>query len=425
MRRVVITGAGVVSPIGTGLAAFHQGLLQARPGVDAIRGFDAGSFAVRIAGEVRDLDLEAVDLPHAEAPALRRDRKSLFGVVAAREAVAQAFGAAGPLSGYPPERLALYVAAGLEIFHLQDLVGHVDPRGVAGGALLAQVTAAPALARLQIPADLGARIIAREAAVEGPCAVNVSACAAGTQALGEALWAIRHGAVDAALAGGYDSMVNPLGVGGFTLLGALSVANHLGGGASRPFDARRDGFVLGEGAAIFVLEEAQHARRRGARVLAEVLGYASTMDAHKVTDPCPDQAGAAAAIAGALDDAGIQPAELDYINAHGTGTPKNDPAETAAIRAVLGPHADRVPVSSTKSQVGHLIGAAGAVELAATLFALEHGVVPATINLSTPDPRCDLDYVRGEPRALQVHRALSNSFGFGGQNASIVVGCPR
>ena len=419
MRRVAITGAGVVSPIGVGVPDFFQGLQTARPGVDTIRSFDASTFASRVAGEVRGLDRDAVALDGPEAAGLRRDPKSLFGLVAAREALAGASFGDPP---YSPRRVGLFVSAGLEIFHLQDLVAHTAGGALAGGALLEQVAANPPLSMLQIPADLGARAVAREAGAEGYYTVNVSACAAGTQSLGEAMLAIRHGAVDAAIAGGYDSMVNPLGVGGFTLLGALSSANELRGGASRPFDAGRDGFVLGEGAAMFVLEELNSARGRGAPVLAELLGYASTLDAYRVTDPAPDSAGATAAMRGALADAGLEPADVDHINAHGTGTPKNDPAETAAIRAVFGAHADHVPVTSTKSQIGHLIGAAGAVELLAALFALRQQVIPATINLTRPDPRCDLDYVPRQPRPARVRRVLSNSFGFGGQNACLVVG---
>ena len=232
---------------------------------------------------------------------------------------------------------------------------------------------------------------------------------------------MREGAPAVVLTGGYDSMVNPLGVGGFCLLEALSTANELLGAASRPFDARRDGFVLGEGAAMYVLEELERARARGAMILAEVRGYASTLDAYRVTDPDPDGAGAAAAMLGALADAGLTPRAIDYINAHGTGTRKNDPTETTAIKRVFGADAYHIPISSLKSQVGHLIGAAGALELSAALFALEEQLLPATINLTHPDPECDLDYVPLTPRPAKVKRVLSNSFGFGGQNASLVI----
>jgi 3-oxoacyl-(acyl-carrier-protein) synthase len=344
----------------------------------------------------------------------------MFGLVAAREALAGAGLQAGARP--TPDRMAVMVAAGLEIFHLEDLVRFVENGRVDGARLMAALECHPPLSRLQIPAHLAARAIAREVGAAGLFSVNVSACAAGTQSIGEAFRAIREGAADLAVAGGYDSMVNPLGVGGFGLLEALSTANELRGGASRPFDARRDGFVLGEGAAMLVLEAEELAHKRGAPIHAEVLGYASTMDAFRVTDPAPDQAGAISAIRGALADAGLEPNSIDYVNAHGTATPKNDPAETAAIRSVFGAHADELPVSSTKSQVGHLIGAAGALELLATVFALEQNLLPATINLEQPDPQCDLDHVALKPRPACIERALSNSFGFGGQNACIVIG---
>ncbi len=423
-RRVVVTGYGVVSPIGTGAEAFGAGLRSARPGVGPIRRFDARSFVTRVAGEVDDLDTAAVTLPEREAPALLRDPKSLYGLLAGREAMAMAFGPQrdAPAVGYAPERVSAYIATGLEIFNLPDLVPHVTARGADGVRLLQQLQARPAGAFLQIPANLGARCLARELGAGGALAVNVSACAASAQAIGEALLAVRCGATDVALAGGYDSMINPLGVGGFCLLKAMSTANELGAAASRPFDARRDGFVLGEGAALFVLETLERAQQRGAEPLAELLGYATTLDAFQVTAPDPEQAGAIAAMRGALSDARRRPEQIDWVSAHGTATWLNDRAETQALRAVMGAHADRVPVSGSKSQLGHLIGAAGAVELATGLFALRSDLLPATINLTDPDPACDLDYVPLQPRRARVRTFLSNSFGFGGQNACLVAG---
>ncbi len=426
MRRVAVTGMGVVSPIGNGVPAFFSGLRDARSGVGAIRSFDATGLPTRIAAEVRSLDLAPAvrEVPEERRAALLRDRKSVFGLVAAREALLDAFGAGGPSAHHAPERIGVSVATGLEIFHLEDLAQHVRDGRIAGPALAAALSVAPAGAFLQIPADLGAREIAREAGARGFLAVNVSACAAGAQAIGEAWLAVRRGAADAVVAGGYDSMVNPLGVGGFCLLEALSRANELGAAASRPFDAGRDGFVLGEGSGMVVLEELSAARARGARIHAEVLGYGSTLDAFRVSDPAPGEAGAAGAMAQALARAGLGPGDVDYVNAHGTGTRKNDPAETRAVRQVFGAHADRLPVSSTKSQIGHLIGAAGAVELLAAIFAVERQLLPATINLHERDPECDLDYVPNAPRPARVRRALSSSFGFGGQNAALLVGSP-
>jgi 3-oxoacyl-[acyl-carrier-protein] synthase II len=424
VRRVAITGLGVVSPIGVGVPAFFAGLREARSGVGPIRAFDATGLATRIAAEVSGLDPDAAAaaVPEPRRAALLRDRKSLFGVAAAREALAAAFGEPGPGAFHAPARLGVSVATGLEIFHLEDLEPHVRAGRIDGAALARAVAAAPAGAHLQIPADLGAREIARLASARALFSVNVSACAAGSQAIGAGFLAVRDGAADAVVAGGYDSMVNPLGVGGFCLLEALSRANDLGPGASRPFDAARDGFVLGEGAGMVVLEDYEAARARGATIHAELLGYGSTLDAYRVSDPLPGEAGAVGAMERALAAAGLAPEAIDYVNAHGTGTRKNDPAETRAIRRVFGAHADRLPVSSTKSQVGHLIGAAGAVELVASVFALREQLLPATINLSERDPECDLDYVPNVPRPGRVRRVLSNSFGFGGQNAALVLG---
>jgi 3-oxoacyl-[acyl-carrier-protein] synthase II len=314
------------------------------------------------------------------------------------------------------------VARGLEVFHLAYLGRNYRDRAVDGRRIWDEIARSSPYACIQVPSDLGVRLIASEWDAQGPVMVNVSACAAGTQAIGEAMQAIRDGVVDLAIAGGYDSMVNPLGFGGFCMLDAMSKSNDLAAGASRPFDVHRDGFVLGEGAGMVVLEEASAARARGATILAEVLGYGSTLDAYRVSDPAPDQAGAVACIRAALLDGGVEPGSIDYVNAHGTATRKNDPAETAALRAVFGDHADRLAVSSTKSQMGHLIGAAGAVELLAAVFALQRQVLPATINLERPDPACDLDYVPNVPRPGRVRAVLSNSFGFGGQNAAIVLG---
>jgi 3-oxoacyl-[acyl-carrier-protein] synthase II len=425
VRRVVVTGVGVVSPIGNGLPDFLEGLRTSRRGIGTIRSFDSTSFSSRIAGEVKDLAMKELALPEEEGPALLRDPKGLYGLAAAQEALRGAFGNGMPSACYGRDRMGLFMAAGLEIFNLADLVAYVDGGSVLGEALQKSLDTAPAFSRLQIPAHLAARCIARQVEAEGQFAVDVSACAAGTQAIGEAFWAIRDGAADMMVTGGYDSMVNPLGVGGFTLLQALSTANELGGGASRPFHAKRDGFVLGEGAAVIVLESLDGARARSAPILGEVLGFGSTMDAFRVTDPATDQRGAIGAMRNALADASISPEQVDYVNAHGTGTEKNDPAETAAIRAAFGAHADALPVSSTKSQIGHLIGAAGAVEFVATLLAIEHGFLPATINLDETDPECDLDYVPENVRDANVNVAVSNSFGFGGQNACIVLSSGR
>jgi 3-oxoacyl-[acyl-carrier-protein] synthase II len=422
VNRVVITGAGVASPLGTGKPRFFAGLREARSGVRDIRSFDASSFPVRIAGEVPDLNADSMALPFPEAAALRRDPKALFFIEAAREALAQAF-LAQPLGAFlDPFRVGISVATGLEIFHAPDLFAHVSGHQLNRGSLFEQALREPIKAFMEIPSDLAVTCVAREAGVRGPCALNVSACAAGSQALGEGFYLLREGVLDAVIAGGFDSMVNPVGVGGFCRLGALSTSNHLGGAASRPFDGTRDGFVLGEGAAAFVLESFESAQRRGAQILAEVLGYGSSLDAFRVSDPDEHERGAVAAMRAALEDAQLAPAAVDYINAHGTGTRKNDPAEARAIREVFGDSPP--PISSSKSQIGHLIGAAGAVEAMAVLFALSEQILPATINLHSQDPECALDCVPNQPRPARVRIALSNSFGFGGQNACLVLAAP-
>lgn len=419
---MVVTGIGVVTPIGIGLGAFYEGLRQAQSGVGPIASFDARGFPTQIAGEVKAPVALPGWLPAAQHAAIERDPKSRFALAAAQQALVDAFGRHAPSDFYDGARISAFIASGLEIFLLVDLVQHLGDRGVDARSLMETVQQSPVYSRLQIPAHLAARAIARHAGVKGRLVVNVSACAAGTQAIGEAFWAIRGGLADMVVTGGYDSMVNPLGVGGFCMLGALSSANHLKDAASRPFDARRDGFVLGEGSAIMVLEEYGAARRRGAHFYAEVLGYGASLDAHGVADPDPDGEGALRAMKAALGLAGLPPTQIGYINAHGTGTPKNDPVETRAIRRLCGPAADKIPVSSLKSQIGHLIGAAGAVEFVAGIFALTQGIVPATINLEQPDPACDLDYVPNRPRLAVIETFLSNSFGFGGQNAAIVAG---
>jgi len=421
MRKVVVTGLGVVSPIGIGQSAFFAGLAQAKPGIAEIRSFDASTFDTRIAGEVKNCPAIPAWVEEPERQALQRDPKSQFAVVAAEEAVDDAFAQSDIQKIHAPERISAFIGAGLEIFHPFELAPMVKPDHIDGAAFHALLQSG-SYASMQIPAHIAAKLCAQRAQAQGRLAVNLSACAAGTQAIGEAFLAIADGSADMAIAGGYDSMVNPLGLGGFCLLDALSRANHLGAAASRPFDAQRDGFVMGEGSGMCILEEAQIAKARGAKIYAQILGYASSLDAYRVADPRPDQDGAVRSMRLALTRAGLAPLQIDYINAHGTGTRKNDPTETRAIRKVFQSAADSIPVSSIKGQIGHLIGAAGAVEFISGVFALQKQIIPATLNLENPDPECDLDYVPQKPRAARVRRFLSNSFGFGGQNASIIAG---
>ncbi len=398
MRRVVVTGLGPVTPIGIGIESLVDGLCCSRNGVGPITHFDASTYPSRFAAEVKGVSPRAI-LGDEAGEALLADRKVALAVLAARLAVVDAF-----WEPRLPRKFALLsLGVGLEVLLLDHLVE--DP----GGEHF-----------LRVPLDRAPREVSRRFLTLGPIVTHVSACVAGSQAIGHAFRAIRRGEFDLALAGGTDSMINPMGLGGFSLLSALSTRNERT--ACRPFDRRRDGLVLGEGAAVLVLEEREHALRRGAHIHAEILGYGTTLDAHHVTAPPQDGEGAARAIRAALRDARVAPEAIDYVNAHGTSTPQNDPAETKAIKAALGARAREIPVSSTKSQIGHTISAAGAIEAVVTVLALERGIVPPTINLEEPDAECDLDHVPGTAREAKLRVALSNSFGFGGQNAILVLG---
>lgn len=412
MNRVVITGLGVASPVGTGVPAFWANLCAGRSGIRPISLFDASGLPVRIGGEVRDLDVAALsgDFPTAAG---QRDRKVLLGLAAAREAVRD--------SGLPDESLAeamLAAGVGLEVFFLQDVtpLAHATNPGRA----LAQAVAARQAAELQTPVDRLATLLGDRFGLAGGRVTNCSACAAGSQVVGDAFHLIRDGEADVALAGASDSMLNPLGLGGFSLLRVLSTENDQPATACRPFDASRKGTVLGEGSGFVVLESLRHAQARGARVYAELLGYGSSMDAFRVSDPEPTGRGAVLSMSAALADARLSPGQIDCVNAHGTGTPKNDVVETSAIKDVLGPRAKEIPVHAVKSMTGHLIAASGAVEAVVAAMTLHAGVVPPTINVVRSDPECELDYVPGRARPFAGATVLSNSFGFGGQNATLI-----
>ncbi len=425
MRRVVATGLGVVSPIGSGISHFFQGLKYGRSGIGAITRFDAQSFTTRIAGEVKEVPKAPDWLDHIDCKAILSDPKSIFCLTAADEAIQDAFGHQSPHAYYPPQRIGMFIGAGLEIFHLQEWLDFIQGTTLDVDAMLQSHMYDSNQSTIQVPSDLAPQAIAKHLhAGAGTCTI-VSACAAGTQSIGEAFLAVRDGIIDLAVCGGFDSMINPLGVGGFNLLDALSTSNHLGNRASRPFDAHRDGFVLGEGSGICILEELHAAQKRKARIWAEVYGYASSANAAHVSDPDIQLNSTVRVMQKAMERSCIYPDQIDYINAHGTGTRKNDPVETKAIKSVFKSKAADIPVSSTKSQIGHLIAAAGAVEFIAGVFAIHNGILPATINLTHPDPECDLDYVPNKPRPAKVHNFLSNSFGFGGQNATLVAGMLR
>jgi len=423
-KRVVITGMGVITPLGHSPAGMFRALLHGRSGVGPITSFDASRLPTTFAGQVTDFDLgQHVRQPQRWADAGLNSR---FAAAAAQHALDDA----GLLEATTVDRTrcGVYLGTGegtQDFDHLITLVARsyrpeqrgMDALSFSGGALALLHPRREYEQELHTtPAHL-----ADHFDLQGPNYNCLTACAAGSQAIGEALERIRHGDADVMLAGGSHSMIHPFGVSGFNLLTALSTRNDAPEKASRPFDLRRDGFVLGEGAGMVVLEELEHARQRRATIHAELTGYGSTGDAFRVTDSHPDGRGASACIREALADSGLAPSAIDYINAHGTSTQVNDRVETLAIKQVFGPAAYRVPISSTKSMMGHLIAAAGAVELVISILALQRGVLPPTINYEVPDPECDLDYVPNTAREWRVRHALSNSFGFGGQNISLIV----
>ena len=403
-RRVVVTGIGAVTPVGTTVATMWASLVAGRSGVGHIRTIDASTFPTRIGAEVLDLDVARLPAP-SDPNGLGHllDRKNQFGWVAAAEALADS----GILTR-PPDRIGLSI--GTES-RRPDFLKQLSIGDVYEGHQ----------AHLRYSPFVIGGALSQHYGLHGPQFTVSTACTSGTQALGVAYQAIQWGKADAMLAGGCDSLIDPLMLTGFSLLGALSTRNDDPAHASRPFDLHRDGFVLGEGAGMLVLEEREHARARGARIYGEVSGYASTSNAYRLTDSPPDGQGAYLAMAHAITDAGLLPQDIQYINAHGTSTHQNDRSETAAIKRCFGDHAPQVPISSTKSMMGHLVNGGGAVELIVCLLTIQHGILTPTINYEVPDPECDLDYVPNHARRATVDRALSNSFGFGGINATVVV----
>lgn len=406
-QRVVVTGMGLMSPLGKSVAEFWCGVAAGRSGIRRITLCNTEPYPCKVAGEVPDFDpkdyMDARD-------ARRMARGTQFAVAAARQAVADAGFAAGQL----PDETGVLVGQGNSSFPDLELATRtMIERGGMKISPFAMPAVLPSMSAAQVAMQVGAR---------GYNSTVSTACAAGTQALGEAVEVLRRGDAEILLAGGTEAPICELGLAGFCVLRALSTSfNDTPERASRPFDNRRDGFVSGEGAGMLVLETLAHARRRGARIYAELLGYAATSDAFHVTAPDPESRGAVRAMTWALRRAGVAPEEIDYINAHGTGTPQNDQFETQAIKLVFGDRAYQIPVSSTKSMIGHCLGAAGALEAIATICALNEQLLPPTINQDEPDPRCDLDYVPNVARPATLRTALSNSFGFGGQNAVLVL----
>jgi 3-oxoacyl-[acyl-carrier-protein] synthase II len=424
MRRVVVTGIGVVAPNGIGKDAFWAACVEGKSGVGPIRSFDASRHPIQIAAEVPDFD----PTPHLPT----QHRKSLKIMGRASRFAVTAAGLAMKDSGldaerFDPERVGVVMGTGIVPIDLPEvapvLMEACDENGKLHSDRLGQQGAGALfpLWLLKYLPNMAAAHVSMAMNAQGPNSTITTACAAGTQAVGEGFRLIDRGDADIVLAGGADSRIDPLLLLAYTALGAISPAHRPPAEVSRPFDAQRDGFVLGEGAAILLLEELERAKRRGAVIYAEVLGLGSSFDAYAVTKPHPDAKGAARAIEWALQEARVDHRDVDYINAHGTSTRLNDLMETKAVKRVFGEGAKALPLSSIKSMVGHLIGAAGAVEAAALALTLHSGVLPPTINHTHPDPDCDLDYVPNNARELPVRTAISTSFGFGGQNAALVM----
>jgi 3-oxoacyl-[acyl-carrier-protein] synthase II len=421
-RRVVVTGVGCVTPLGVTVEELWKNLVAGKSGVGLTTVFDASRFPTKISAEVRDWDVTAEGERAEDWQYCGRHTKFAAG------AALQAMRDAGLPRGLErdPTRLGIYLGSGegqqaFDAFTSMMMAAiDGDTLDVAKFTKLGLETLHP-LTEVEQEPNMPAGHLAALFDAQGPNLNCLTACAASSQAIGEAVEIIRRGEADVMLSGGCHSMIHPFGVTGFNLLTALSTRNDEPQRASRPFDNQRDGFVLGEGAAMVVLEDLEHAQRRGAKIHGEVVGYGSTADAYRITDTHPEGRGASACIRMALADAGLGPDSIDYINAHGTSTDVNDKVETLAIKNVFGERAYKIPVSSTKSMMGHLIAAAGATELIVCLLAIRDGLLPPTINYEDPDPNCDLDYVPNQVREGKCDRALSNSFGFGGQNIALIV----
>jgi 3-oxoacyl-[acyl-carrier-protein] synthase II len=404
-KRVVVTGVGAITPIGNTATEYWDGLLSGRNGIDYITLFDASRHDCRIAGEVKNFD------PHdylERKEAKRMDRFCQFGVAAAKQALANAELVINDLNA---EQVGVMIGSGIGgIKVLEDQQTIYLNRG--------PDRCSPFMIPMMI-ANMAAGLTAIHTGAKGPNSCPVTACAAGSNAVGDAFRLIQGGYAQAMVCGGTESAVTPLSIAGFAACKALSFNNDDPAHACRPFDRARDGFVLGEGSGILILEELQHAISRGAHIYAEMVGYGMTCDAYHITSPVPGGFGAARAIELALKDAGLAPEQISYINAHGTSTPANDSTETSAIKKALGEYAYKVAISSTKSMTGHLLGGSGGIEAVATVLAIANDQIPPTINLENPDPECDLDYVPNSSRAQKVEVAISNSFGFGGHNVTL------
>ncbi len=406
-RRVVITGLGVVSPLGNTPEVLWKNLLEGQCGIDAIQAFDVSAYDCQIAGEVLDLD----PTPAFPTPKeiRRTDRYAQFGIYAAHQALLDS---GLDLNQTNLEEVGAFIGSGIGgLSTLEKQHSILESKGPA--------RVSPFLIPMQI-LNMASGLFSMYYGLKGPNVATCSACATATHALGEAWRTLKMGDAKVMFAGGAEAAVTPVGIGGFSAMKAMSTRNSEPKRASRPFDADRAGFVMGEGAAVLVLEELEHAKQRGAKILAELVGYGNTADAHHMTSPSPDGEGAARCMKMALRSAGMNPEAISYINAHGTSTPQGDICETSAIKTVFGDHAKKLCVSSTKGATGHMLGAAGAIEMTVCTLALRDQKVPPTINYETPDPECDLDYVPNQARDIPVQAIMNNSFGFGGHNACVV-----
>jgi 3-oxoacyl-[acyl-carrier-protein] synthase II len=406
MRRVAVTGLGAVTPLGNDAPSTWNAAVAGTSGIDWIRAFDASAFPVRVAAEVKDFDAAGVVSPKE---ARRLERNVVLAVAAAKEAVEDA-----GLNGFDPTRVGIVVGSAIG-----GVVGIAEQTGVLRDRGPDRVS--PHFLP-NVLVDSASGQVAIELGIRGPNYAVVSACATGSHAVGEAAELIKRGDADAVLAGGTESCIHPLILAGFCAMRGLAAEEEHPPRASRPFDATRAGFVMGEGACVLLLEDLDSARARGADIYAEVLGYGASNDAHHMAQPDPDSVGVSEMMRAALKRAGVEPERVGYINAHGTSTPLGDAAETRAIKDVFGDHAYELAVSSTKSMTGHCFGAAGAIEAMMCVLALKEGLLPPTINYVNPDPDCDLDYVPNEARRVQVDVALSNAMGLGGHNGCVLLG---
>ncbi|MCL0067800.1 beta-ketoacyl-ACP synthase II [Peptococcaceae bacterium] len=404
-KRVVVTGMGVISPIGTGLNKFWEALISGASGVDRITQFDASDYKVQIAGEVKDFNVgDYIDKKEAR----RMDRFVQFAVAASKMATDDA---GLDLNNEDSERIGVVIGSGIggisTVFEQSKILLERGPGRVS-----------PLTVPMKI-INMASGQVAMAFGFKGFNSSIVTACASSNNAIGDSFRLLKNGELDVIVTGGTEAAIVPISIAGFSAMKALSTYNDEPQKASRPFDAKRDGFVMGEGAGILVLETLEHAKARGAKIYAEIVGYGVTCDAYHITAPDPEGLGAAKAMKKAMDEAGLTPEDISYINAHGTSTPLNDKLETLAIKKVFGKRAYDIPISSIKSMIGHLLGAAGGVEAVASVLTVFHGIIPPTINYENPDPECDLDYVPNKARESQINAVLSNNLGFGGHNVTI------